>query len=240
LTESGMSLRTGQLTAVGGAGLILSITLAARLVELWPQCLALLRDPSNHSFWGADVLVGRCITELTPAKLIIAPELHQLDLFGDPSGFYESGRRVVSLHHWKSWHHVDVVNLGRVKSVCGDTCLLKRWRFRDNAVLSNGYSAVQYPGKIPDLDKMELTFFTEAGRGEREKTNSWEELGHSLMPVRPALEEGKDKISYRLLDATEDQDMVRQIYVNRVEGDEKEDRVFELFWLKNSEVEEHR
>ena len=125
--------------------------------------------------------------------------LQPMYLFGNPAGFYEAGRRILSLHHWKSWHNVDIMAQGLVKFVCGDLCPLKRWRFRNRTVMTNGFSVVTYMGDTePDLNKMEMTFVTEAGREERNRSSTWEELGHSLAPVRPELQEGKEKVSYRL------------------------------------------
>ena len=83
---------------------------------------------------------------------------------------------------------------GLVKFVCGDLCPLKRWRFRDHTVVINGFSVLTYIGDTePNLNKIEMTFMTEAGRGERNKSSTWEELGHSLTTVRPELLKAKKR-----------------------------------------------
>ncbi|MCJ1337656.1 hypothetical protein MMC09_002939 [Bachmanniomyces sp. S44760] len=242
LSESFLVFTRYKQVGMGGAGVFLSVTLVDELLSSWDQCLEIVKQQVRTPWkYGTDALIGRCITELTPTKLSIAPHLHQLDLLAhgrsqiaDASGFYESGRDIVSLHHWRSWHRADVVGIHRVKTICGDACPLQRWQFRDNVILTNGFSVVQYPHLVPDLSKMEMTFFTEGAmadnpQGGNDKKGTWSEVGHSLTPTRPELIEGKDKKSYKLLDSKEYRDGVRQLYVNR--GGQV-DQVLDIIWLR--------
>ncbi|MCJ1341489.1 hypothetical protein MMC09_006785 [Bachmanniomyces sp. S44760] len=241
LTESHQSIAEAGILPLGGAGIILSRPLLSTIASpaIWEACQA--KIPTNQA---SDYKISRCVTELTPVKLTPSPYLHQLDLFSDASGFYESGRRMLSLHHWKSWHETDVVALGLLKPVCGDLCPLKRWKFRDNSVLTNGYSAVRYPttssavGKdinatdgMPDLNKMEMTFHTEPGRFEEGASNNWKELSHSLTPFRLKLDEGTEKLSWRLRGAKEYVEGVRHIYVRPGGEHGNTDNVLDVIWL---------
>lgn len=41
---------------------------------------------------------------LSPSSLLtLDPTLHQLDIRGDSTGFFQSGFLITSLHHWGSW-----------------------------------------------------------------------------------------------------------------------------------------
>lgn len=106
-------------------------------------------DATEH---GGDARLTKCIyrhlhtpvAEGSNADSVSAQGLeglHQEDIFGDPSGFYESGAPMLSIHHWKSWHWFDPVALSRVGDVAGEDGVLQRWRFP-------GASAVQ-PGNSP-------------------------------------------------------------------------------------------
>lgn len=38
-----------------------------------------------------------------PQVLVLDPTLHQLDIRGDSTGWFQSGFLITSLHHWGSW-----------------------------------------------------------------------------------------------------------------------------------------
>lgn len=94
--------------AFGGAGVFFSVPLAAKVTALYPQCRTEEKIKEADSGWGpqGDILLRKCIYEHTEVRLTMLRELHQLDLYGDPSGFYESGLHMYSLHHYKGgmWH----------------------------------------------------------------------------------------------------------------------------------------
>ena len=149
--------------------------------------------------------------------------------YGDrpEAGYMESGRRMLTIHHWKSWFHVDMPKVAKVARVTGDEGVLMRWIFEDNLVLSNGYSIVEYVDGVEgiDFDAVELTWadIGEAG-------TYWHHVG----PLREQL--GKDnKKTYLMVEAEVVKEGVRQIYVHRAEdvedGPKEIDRVIELTWL---------
>lgn len=155
-------------------------------------------------------------------------ELHQMDINGDPSGYFESGRRLLTIHHWKSWFSVNVPMVANVSKACGDECVLQRWQFDDDTVLSNGYSINEYPGGIEregvELGKVEKTWDGELWR-----------YVHKIGPLREPVKEGV-KRSLLLVEANVVEGVgVRQVYVERaklVEGHSVGiDRVVELLWL---------
>jgi hypothetical protein len=156
---------------------------------------------------------------------------------GDMSGFYESGRLPMSLHHWKSWHQAPVDKMVKISEFCG-SCFLQRFAFGSDTVLTNGYSIVQYSAGLEsvDLNKME-------GSWEGAKGFDW-----SLSPMRAKMDRRLKK-SYHLVDTEVIGKNIRQIYIHRVEDDipgpgekssdsknpppkieERKDEVIELLW----------
>lgn len=222
--------------AYGGAGVFLTLPMLAQVYEHWDDC------EEHHSPGGGDKRLKECILGHTTSELEVEEKLHQvcathsnarsasvrhkltrnqIDLHGDVSGFYEAGRPLpLSIHHWKSWNHVDIVAMAAVARVCGDECLLRRYRFRDGWYLANGFSVFRYS----DWD---------APDGEREREDAMEEtwnLGGDyvdrLGPLRPK-DEGKE--DFRLVRSIVDGGQVRQFYVQR---DDAGDGVVEVEWRR--------
>ncbi|MCJ1403383.1 hypothetical protein MMC11_006606 [Xylographa trunciseda] len=218
LTEDFRQIEHYGYMAYGGAGMFLSIPLLAKINNVYPEC----REKYNHLKNG-DGRIAQCIYHYTTTKLTWEPDLHQIDLYGDPSGFYEAGRRQpLSIHHWKHWYPIDVVKMSAVSAVCGEACILKRWKFADGWYLTNGYSVVHYGEQRVDDVAMELTW----NRPDEQVTP--EEYEHSLTPLRPKAE---GKVTYRLEEVVQEGGVVRQFYVYRP-GEGLEDRVMEVSWSR--------
>jgi hypothetical protein len=217
----------------GGGGIFLSTPMAAHLAnpEVFDKCL------KTEKYEG-DQILAECINKHTSVRPIYDMDLHQMDLKGDVSGFFESGRRSLSLHHWRSWFDVDMPAVALVSEICGDEGILMRWEFESDVVLSNGFSVVRYPGGIGvrypngagggewNMEEMELTW---DGDGER--------FMHSLGPLREKLKVEQEKISYAMVDTSRVFDKkgmfaaIKQTYLHRgVEG--ANDEVLELIWTK--------
>ena len=210
----------------GGAGLFLSVPLVAELDPHTLECKDGLRSSAG------DITVMDCIYAHTSIKLTHVPDLHQADMHGDLSGFYESGRFHLSLHHWKEGsaygkgYPVDLMHL--VSDVCGQ-CFMQRWQFGDDTVLSNGFSIAIYPGghlrsdhpQAVDMSKMEETW----SKGMN--------VIHSLGPVRERLALDVDKIQYILLDARRYNGGVGQLYWHKGTSEDP-DMVLELFWKEKT------
>ncbi|KAF4997411.1 hypothetical protein FDECE_12089 [Fusarium decemcellulare] len=215
----------------GGAGIFLSPALLRELDQHLEECLT-----ADHVPQG-DGLLKQCIYSKTKTKLTIVKGLHQLDMGGDMSGFYESGRLPMSLHHWKSWHQAPVDKMVQVSEFCG-SCFLQRFTFGSDTVLTNGYSIVEYSAGLEsvDLNKMEGSWEGAAG------------FDWSLAPMRSKMDRRLKK-SYRLVDSEKVGKNLRQIYIHRVEDDipgpgeksgdagnpppkieEMKDEVVELWW----------
>ncbi|CAI4216079.1 unnamed protein product [Parascedosporium putredinis] len=170
----------------------------------------------------SDVILAECIQRHTKARLTHVDELHQQDMRGDVSGFFESGPNPISLHHWKSWYKHPVDKMALIADYCGD-CFLQRWRFGDKAVLTNGYSLVVYPDGTEsiDFDKTEDTWGNADGA-----------FDHSLGPFRDKVPDGS-KFSHRLVNAEvlPASKTVRQVYVRKGNPWKNElDHVVEILW----------
>lgn len=231
------------LIGMGGAGIFLSIPLASILDANHGEC------KQNSRMGFGDHKIYECIQRYAKTPLTTLPGLHQIDIHGDRSGVFESGRQLLTLHHWKEgywdekgdgpdgirhsrWFPMDQMSL--VASVC-DTCYLQRWQFGPDAILSNGYSISTYPKgalnptkkKPLRLDKLEYTWVTPM-KVEGSVNKGWD---HSLGPLRPPLKLEEEKIPYRFLAGVGVDGGVRQYYRHLgKEGDM--DSVVELFWIR--------
>ncbi|KAF6232527.1 hypothetical protein HO173_009195 [Letharia columbiana] len=237
MSEDWWSVMVYGMMSFGGGGTFLSIPLAAQINANYDTCLQ--ESTANQG----DIRVFQCITAHTTTKLQPLTGLHQTDLGGDLSGFYESGRLPLSLHHWKTgWHFEQkpeqralntypMAKMHLVSDVCGD-CFLQRWQFGSDTILSNGFSISTYPNqnfladlvKNKDMDKIEDTFMP-----TREVNSFMQGYEHSIGPLRPRVE---GKIQYKLLDAKAEDGGVRQYYIYKA-LDEEPDILYEIFWTRN-------
>ncbi|KAI4245603.1 MAG: hypothetical protein L6R40_002404 [Gallowayella cf. fulva] len=226
VSEMWWSVARYGMMAFGGAGIFLSRALAAVIDEVYDVCTT-----EMHPAAGGDERVMRCVYGHTETKLTNEPDLHQMDIFGDLSGVYESGRLPLSLHHWKGddGYPVDLMSL--VMNICGD-CFLQRWQFGEDTVLSNGFSIAVYPeGGLAnglDFSKAEETWESHT---VDESVNPG--TAHSMSPARPRLALDKQKIQYRLLESAYVDGAVRQSYIHKgKEGTDEMDTLLVLYWRR--------
>lgn len=229
LTERHLGISTEGFKAWGGAGIFLSVPLLTLLAENHDTCISMSRT------WG-DALWRDCIFNITSPTVHLTrlDGLHQLDMFGDLSGWYESGMEStpLSLHHWKSWHYFNVPSANLVNSIAGVDALFQRYNATDNVVFTNGYSIAQYPGGLPDMGLVEGTMFPYPGAKMPDAAG---ELQDSLGKLRPALEEGREKISWRFVTAVSmGSACVRQFYVKGASAGQSVDSVIEVDWCRSS------
>lgn len=146
LSDNKWNVNNDGLFAMGGAGIFISRPLVQTVGPLATSCFP---EGTTH---GGDILVGECIYRHTTTKLTLEHDLHQLDLHGDVTGFYEAVRQQpVSVHHWKSWHHHDLPTIGRVAQACGPPCVLQNFLFQDGWQMANGFSIYKYSYNATEL-----------------------------------------------------------------------------------------
>ncbi|KAI9852722.1 MAG: hypothetical protein M1838_005917 [Thelocarpon superellum] len=218
--------------ASGGAGVVLSIPLLDELTEAFPIC----RD-SLQAIPEGDQRLRRCILDNTQTSLSPEKELPQPETIADARGVFESGRPMLSIHHWKSTFTLDVVKLYAAA----------RWKFfavnqtrnQPPVVLTNGYSIVEYHvPELPNFDKTEMTWVG-SGKDRSLTDDANFRYGHSLASMRPPLKEGAEKRSDLLADTvTEPDGHIRQVYIRRGsdsnENGTDEDAVIEPIWLNEA------
>ena len=227
LSEDWWSVTHYGMMGFGGAGIFLSIALAEVMVNHYDVC-----KDSSHANAG-DIRIMECIYILTETKLSNERDLHQIDVPGDLSGIYESGRLPLSLHHWKTGGVEDkgynLPMMSLVADICGD-CFLQRWQVGQNMVISNGFSIAEYPKanlKNVNMEEMEETW----GPLPVVEGSNNRGVDHSLAPIRPKLKMEEEKVQYRLIDSAAVDGGVRQSYLHvGVDGDI--DSLYELFWTE--------
>lgn len=226
LTEGLFRIAKEGFKAWGGAGFFISPPLMKLLSENSRSCKSL-----DEGF--GDLLWRDCILEVTSptVKLTQMPGLNQIDLWGDISGFYESGLNpLLTVHHWKSWHFHPIPMAHLVTDVAGPDVFLQRYTFHNNTVMTNGFSIVEYPNGLPDLQLAELTVVEDV---DLLRPPGRLEFHHSLGRTRPPLRLGKDKISWKFEASVVAADgTIRQFYVQRAQKHVagSVDSVIEIDW----------
>ena len=223
--------------AMGGGGIFLSLPMVETLVENYEDC-----KKSARTQFG-DHRIAECINKTTDNRITQLDGLYQIDLHGDRSGVFESGRQIISQHHWKEgywsedgsgadairhqrWFPMD--KMSYISEICGDTCFLQRFQFGPDTILTNGYSIAVYPKGLKGvpLFQMERTW-APAVPVEGSLNNGFD---HYLGPLRPALELDKDKIHYRFMDAMMLEDGGVRQYFRHLGRDGELDSLVELRW----------
>ena len=93
LSEDWGAVNMYGLMAFGGASIIMSVPMVKILDEHKHEC-------ADHPRTSAgDITIMDCICRFSTTKLTNIPELYQMDIKQDRSGFYESGRPILSIHH---------------------------------------------------------------------------------------------------------------------------------------------
>ncbi|KAI9368796.1 hypothetical protein BJX61DRAFT_197696 [Aspergillus egyptiacus] len=216
VSESVRQIGLFGLMGFGGAGVFLSRPLVEQLST--PE----VYDACQQMEYTGDRRISLCIYQYSSAYLTIDHRLRQLDFRGDATGFFEAARPPpLSVHHWKSWFDADMAKLSKVSKVCGDTCLLRKWKFADGWTLTNGFSISKYSSEIsPDDISMELTW-------DGDHAADMEAFMHELGPLR---DKDEGKITYLMADSVIEEDRVRQWYIRR--DDTNGDQIMELVWRK--------
>ncbi|KAI1084770.1 glycosyltransferase family 31 protein [Whalleya microplaca] len=226
--------------AFGGAGVFLSVPLAEQITLNYETCKTDEKIHESNSGWGpqGDILLRKCIYENSDVRLSILRGLYQLDLYGDPSGFYEAGIKPISLHHFKGggWHSALPWQYTKLAHICGEDCTLQRFQTSDNFIISAGFSVVHYPQGINfNMAQMERTF------AAAPQDKGWN-LDYVFDPQRPSLLKTGRKISWDLQDAELSEDnSLTQTYVRRAndwrwvdrngEPMSRVDGIIELVWV---------
>ncbi|KAL4887117.1 hypothetical protein BJY04DRAFT_204653 [Aspergillus karnatakaensis] len=216
VSESVTQIGLFGLMGFGGAGVFLSRPLVEQLSK--PEVV----QACQEMVYTGDRRISLCVYQYSSAYLTIDHRLRQLDFRGDATGFFEAFRPPpLSVHHWKSWFNADMAKLSKVGEICGDSCLLQKFRFSDGWILTNGFSISKHSSEISSDDiSMELTW-------DGDHNANREAFMHELGPIR---EKDDGKVSYLLVESVIESDRVRQWYIHR--DSTKGDQIMELIWRK--------
>lgn len=216
LSDNFDSVKNWGYMAYGGAGVFLSLPLARELEPHLERCI------NESTIDTGDGILRDCVYAHTHTKLTLVPGLYQHDTHGDMSGFFESGVRPLTVHHWKSWYHEPMPQIAAVSGLCGD-CFLGRWRFGNDTVFVNGYSISQYSDGVLDtldLDRMEGTW-----------NFPGPEYDFSFAPLRERVDKSQKKSYHLRTVQLSETGVFKQIYVYRGDDElEEDDEVIELVW----------
>jgi len=219
--------------AFGGAGVFISRPLAKMITNIHSSCRTKTKIKESDSGWGpqGDILLRKCIYENTNVRLTQLWNLWQLDLYGDPAGFYEGGIKPYSVHHFKGggWHYAYPFQTTKIAHACGEDCPYQRFVTADNFIISNGFSVAQYPQGIDfDLEQFEGTFFAAP------ENRGWN-LDFMYGPQRPSLLKTGKKIAWELRESHNKEDgSVLQVDERWRKNDKplkEKDGVIELVWI---------
>jgi hypothetical protein len=242
LSEDAIAVKIHGSQAFGGAGVFMSRPLAEVISRVHETCKTRAKIRQSNSGWGpqGDILLRNCIYENTDIRLSQLDDLWQLDIKGDAAGFYESGIKPYSIHHFKGgkkWHSSYPLNTTKIAHTCGEDCPYQRFITEDDFIISNGYSIAQYPhGMDFNLNQVERTFRSLVDE------KGWN-FDYTYGPQRPTLHKTGKKISWELFesDINADDGSVTQTYI-RKKNDERwitedgkpmksVDGIIELVWF---------
>lgn len=239
LSEDALAVQRHGSQAFGGAGVFITLPLARAISRIISTCKTDEKIQESDSGYGpqGDILLRKCIYENTSVRLTQLHHLWQLDLFGDAGGFYESGTRPLSVHHYRhSWHTAYPGHASKVAHTCGEDCTFQRFVTADGFVVSNGYSVAQYPEGIDfDLEQLEATW-----AGSNDPNLGWR-FDLMLGPQRLSLHRTGRKLAWEMVEARNGADgSVTQVYIRRKDDDRwkyegepmrETDGVIELVWI---------
>jgi hypothetical protein len=241
LSEDTNNIKRHGSQAFGGAGVFFSLHLASVITQFHDECGTDQKLAESNTGWGpqGDILLRKCIYENTEVRLTMLRDLHQLDIQGDPSGFYEAGLAPLSLHHFKGgvWHWAKPYEGAQIIHGCGEACYLQRFLTNDDFIISNGYSVAYYPYGIQfDVNQMERTF------SAAPDDYGWN-LDFMLGPQRGSLAKTGRKVAWELQESDIQPDgSVRQTYIRTAKDRRwtegpggkqmfEKDGIVELIWI---------
>jgi hypothetical protein len=205
LSDDRKSLAKSGTFAYGGAGVILSRAVALRLQSILPNAVHGASEKFSGDGLLADLVMKQLKVPFTPV-----PDLHQVDIQGDISGFMHSTLvtpAILSLHHISYWNvglnESDTMpflkRIFRAQSLLGPY-FLKTYTWNDpkrnhSTQLKLGYSMIQYSNRYYpwEIEKASKTY-----RG-------------NLVGVKQKTKD-VNAIQWHLLEAHEERDGFRLIY----------------------------
>ncbi|RDA96215.1 hypothetical protein CP533_1704 [Ophiocordyceps camponoti-saundersi (nom. inval.)] len=198
----------------GGATILMTRRAVDRVPNLPCTDAASTVAPAKPQQWHE--LLRECIEQRAGHEVRLLPygeeeHVDDDDDEDDQEDSLSSTRRPLLLHHQP--HRLDVGMAHLVTDVCGESCFMQRFLFRDDWLLVNGVSISHHPD----------------GLGRRRHRHLHDRHRRRLHRLRHRADRGFSL--WRLLDSTSSPDgSVWQAYLKRAEADDEMDSVIVLIW----------
>ncbi|KFH42959.1 hypothetical protein ACRE_063190 [Hapsidospora chrysogenum ATCC 11550] len=153
------------ITTYGGGAILLTRTAISEVPNL--PCFQTKKSSSSSFFQSKrwDELLYDCLLEHTDMDMHVLPGFFSPN--DEPSesetDSYETGLQPLLLRRYTERHLLNINKAHLVTSVCGESCFMQRYLFKDNWVLVNGVSLTRYPDGVqvsqrpgPSLEKRTL------------------------------------------------------------------------------------
>lgn len=144
----------GMLKTYGGGAILLTRAAISRVPNL--PCFETTGtvSPSGaaSSFRSKrwDELLHDCMMRHSDLDMHVLPGFFSPndDLYDDKVDSYETGLQPLLLRRYAERHLLNINKAHLVTNVCGESCFMQRYLFRDNWVLVNGISITEYPDGV--------------------------------------------------------------------------------------------
>ncbi|KAI5463406.1 hypothetical protein BGZ63DRAFT_422763 [Mariannaea sp. PMI_226] len=143
--RSDWAIGQGYATTYGGGAVFLTSSAVSRIVEL--PCYQ-FEDKGGPGSKRWDSMLQDCVSKHTKMTMRVLPSFYSPsdnDNYSKDTDSYETGIQPLTLHHSDERHQLNPSVAHLVTDACGEACFLRRYRFRDNWVLVNGYTITEYP-----------------------------------------------------------------------------------------------
>jgi hypothetical protein len=239
------------LTTYGGGAVFLTRASLREIPRLPCFDTGASKGPVRAKNW--DVLLQECIGRYVEWKMHVLPGFYSPKdtSYDHDISALETGLQPLLLHQAEGRHQLDVNKAHLVSNLCGETCFMQRYAFRDNWVLVNGVSISEYPDGLQRQEK------TSSGDAEAaDKTAAAPKVNERLIiddsddfDRRTPLYKGRRNV-WRLMDSAVDKHgAVWQAYVKKADTSHSTvqtmeadsiDSVIVLIWENNGLFQQSR
>lgn len=136
------------ITTYGGGAILLTRTAISMVPNL--PCFESNKAAPAFKSKRWDELVHDCLMRHTDIKMNVIPGFFSPndDSLGSETDSYETGLQPLLLRRSAERHYLNINKAHLVTNVCGESCFMQRYLFKDNWVLVNGISLARYPDGI--------------------------------------------------------------------------------------------
>ncbi|CAH0048710.1 unnamed protein product [Clonostachys solani] len=138
-----------QIQTHGGGAVLLTLSALTRIPNL--PCFE-TESSRKTSFKSKrwDELLHTCLMKHTELQMHVLPGFYSPNdkTIDENVDSYETGQQPLLLRRYAHRHLLNINKAHLVTNVCGESCFMQRYLFKDNWVLVNGISITQYPDGV--------------------------------------------------------------------------------------------